>query len=219
MTGSLEPISSVQFTSCHFWKLFIPRRHPHKMFFPYTQAALMLVERGADLYQIDRAVTKFGMPMGPFRLCDLVGFGVAIATGTQFIENFPERTYKSMLIPIMQEDKRAGEATRKGFYVYNDKRMASLDPEIKKIVQKAREISCVNVNPKLMKLSDKDILEMVFFPMVNDACRVLAEGIAVKASDLDIAAVMGMGFPPYRGGIMLWADSLGSKYICSKLEV
>ncbi|GMP68706.1 hypothetical protein CsSME_00028239 [Camellia sinensis var. sinensis] len=189
------------------------------MFFPYTQAALMLVERGADLYQIDRAVTKFGMPMGPFRLCDLVGFGVAIATGTQFIENFPERTYKSMLIPIMQEDKRAGEATRKGFYVYNDKRMASPDPEIKKIVQKAREISCVNVNPKLMKLSDKDILEMVFFPMVNDACRVLAEGVAVKASDLDIAAVMGMGFPPYRGGIMFWADSLGSKYICSKLEV
>ncbi|CAL5407188.1 unnamed protein product [Camellia sinensis] len=70
-----------------------------------------------------------------------------------------------------------------------------------------------------MKLSDKDIVEMVFFPVVSKACRVLAEGIAVKASDLDIAAVMGMGFfPPYRGGIMLWADSLGSKYICSKLE-
>ncbi|KAI8012326.1 hypothetical protein LOK49_LG06G03391 [Camellia lanceoleosa] len=150
--------------------------------------------------------------------CDLVGFGVAIATGTQFVENFPERTYKSMLIPIMQEDKRAGEATRKGFYVYNDKRKASSDPEIKKFVQKAREVSGVNVDPKLMKLSDKDIVEMVFFPMVNDACRVLAEGIAVKASDLDIAAVMGMGFPPYRGGIMFWADSLGSKYICSKLE-
>ncbi|KAF5944692.1 hypothetical protein HYC85_018769 [Camellia sinensis] len=151
MTGSLEPISSVQFTSCHFWKLFIPRRHPHKMFFPYTQAALMLVERGADLYQIDRAVTKFGMPMGLFKytntLCDLVGFGVAIATGTQFIENFPERTYKSTLIPIMQEDKRA-----------------------------------------------------------------------VKASDLDIAAVMGMGFPPYSFVVSSDSNSLGSKYICSKLE-
>ncbi|KAL7220717.1 hypothetical protein ACSBR2_013577 [Camellia fascicularis] len=82
------------------------------------------------------------------RLCDLVGFGVAIAAGTQFVENFPERTYKSMLIPIMQEDKRAGEATRKGFYVHNDKRKASPDPEIKKIVQKAREISGVNVDPK-----------------------------------------------------------------------
>ncbi|KAK6122608.1 hypothetical protein DH2020_043644 [Rehmannia glutinosa] len=155
----------------------------NRMFFPYTQAALLLVERGTDVYQIDRAITKFGMPMGPFRLCDLVGFGVAIATGGQFVLNFPERTYKSMVIPLMQEDKRAGETT-----------------------------------PRLAKLSDKDIVEMIFFPVVNEACRVLAEGIAVKAADLDVSAVMGMGFPPYRGGIMFWADSLGSKYICSRLE-
>jgi enoyl-CoA hydratase/3-hydroxyacyl-CoA dehydrogenase len=190
----------------------------NRMFFPYTQAALLLVERGANVYQIDKAITKFGMPMGPFRLCDLVGFGVAIATGTQFVQNFPERTYKSMLIPLMQEDKRAGETTRKGFYVYDDKRKANPDPELKKYIQKAREISGVNVDPKMMKLSDKDIVEMIFFPVVNEACRVFAEGIAVKAADLDIAAVMGMGFPPYRGGILFWADSLGSKYICSRLE-
>ncbi|KAH7842461.1 hypothetical protein Vadar_005567 [Vaccinium darrowii] len=190
----------------------------NRMFFPYTQAALLLVERGADVYQIDKAITKFGMPMGPFRLCDLVGFGVAIATGTQFVQNFPERTYKSMLIPLMQEDKRAGETTRKGFYVYDDKRKANPDPELKKYIQKAREISGVNVDPKMMKVSDKDIVEMIFFPVVNEACRVFAEGIAVKAADLDIAAVMGMGFPPYRGGILFWADSLGSKYICSRLE-
>lgn len=190
----------------------------NRMFFPYTQAALLLVEHGADVYQIDRAITKFGMPMGPFRLVDLVGFGVAIATGGQFVQNFPERTYKSMLIPIMQEDKRAGETTRKGFYVYDDKRKASPDPELKKYVEKARGISGVAIDPKLMKLSDKDIVEMIFFPVVNEACRVYAEGIAVKAADLDIAGVMGMGFPPYRGGIMFWADSLGSKYIYSRLE-
>ncbi|RDX72333.1 hypothetical protein CR513_48204 [Mucuna pruriens] len=59
---------------------------------------------------------------------------------------------------------------------------------------------------------------MIFFPVVNEACRVLDEGIAVKAADLDISAVMGMGFPPYRGGIIFWADSLGSKYIYSRLE-
>nr|XP_016506756.1 PREDICTED: glyoxysomal fatty acid beta-oxidation multifunctional protein MFP-a-like [Nicotiana tabacum] len=80
----------------------------NRMFFPYTQAALLLVERGTDVYRIDKAITRFGMPMGPFRLCDLVGFGVAIATGGQFVMTFPERTYKSMLIPLMQEDKRAG---------------------------------------------------------------------------------------------------------------
>lgn len=190
----------------------------NRMFFPYTQAGLLLVERGTDLYRIDRVITQFGMPMGPFRLADLVGFGVAIATGTQFIENFPDRTYKSMLIPLMQEDKRAGETTRKGFYSYNDKRKASPDPELKKYIEKSRSISGLTIDPKLVKLSDKDIVEMIFFPVVNEACRVFAEGIAVKAADLDIASVMGMGFPPYRGGIMFWADSLGSKYIYSKLE-
>ncbi|PIA44345.1 hypothetical protein AQUCO_01700147v1 [Aquilegia coerulea] len=190
----------------------------NRVFFPYTQAAILLAEHGTDVYQIDQVINKFGMPMGPFRLVDLVGFGVAIATGTQFVENFPERSYKSMLVPLMQEDKRAGEATRKGFYVYDSKRKASPDPEIKKYIERARSISGMKVDPKLSKLSSKDIVEMIFFPVVNEACRVLAEGIVVKASDLDIASVMGMGFPPYRGGITFWADSLGSKYICSRLE-
>ncbi|PON88350.1 Crotonase [Trema orientale] len=190
----------------------------NRMFFPYTQAGLLLVERGADVYQIDKAITKFGMPMGPFRLADLVGFGVAIATGMQFIENFPERTYKSLLIPLMQEDGRAGETTRKGFYSYGDKRRANPDPELKKYIEKSRSISGVAIDPKLVKLPEKDIVEMIFFPVVNEACRVLAEGIAVKAADLDIASVMGMGFPPYRGGLIFWADSLGSKYIYSRLD-
>ncbi|CAK7333386.1 unnamed protein product [Dovyalis caffra] len=190
----------------------------NRMFFPYTQAALLLVEHGADIYQIDRVITKFGMPMGPFRLVDLVGFGVAIATGMQFVENFPERTYKSMLIPLMQEDKRSGETTRKGFYLYDDRRKAKPDPELRKYIEKARSISGVAIDPKLAKLAEKDIVEMIFFPVVNEACRVFAEGIVVKAADLDIASLMGMGFPPYRGGILFWADSLGSKYIYSRLE-
>ncbi|OAY81349.1 Glyoxysomal fatty acid beta-oxidation multifunctional protein MFP-a [Ananas comosus] len=190
----------------------------NRMFFPYTQSALLLVDRGLDVYEIDRACTKFGMPMGPFRVADLVGFGVAVATGMQYLENFPERVYKSMLISIMLEDKRAGEATRKGFYKYDEKRKASPDPEIAKYIEKSRNMQGTTPDPELMKLADKDIVEMVFLPVVNEACRVLDEGIAVKASDLDIASVMGMGFPPYRGGVMFWADSLGVKYIYSKLE-
>ncbi|KAG5240885.1 MULTIFUNCTIONAL family protein [Salix suchowensis] len=190
----------------------------NRMFFPYTQAAILLVEHGVDLYEIDRVITKFGMPMGPFRLADLVGFGVAIATGMQFVENFAERTYKSLLLPLMQEDKRGGETTRKGFYLYDDRRKAKPDPELRKYIEKARSISGVAVDPKLARLPEKDIVEMIFFPVVNEACRVFDEGIAVKAADLDIASVMGMGFPPYRGGIMFWADSFGSKYIYSRLE-
>ncbi|XP_031386430.1 peroxisomal fatty acid beta-oxidation multifunctional protein MFP2-like isoform X1 [Punica granatum] len=190
----------------------------NRIFFPYTQAATMLVERGAHPYKIDQVVTKFGMPMGPFRLADLVGFGVAIATAKQFINEFPDRTHRSMLISIMQEDKRAGESTRKGFYLYDEKRRASPDPELNKYIEKARSISGIAVDPKIQNLPEKDIIEMIFFPVVNEACRVLSEGIAVKASDLDIASVLGMSFPAYRGGIMFWADSLGTKYVCSRLE-
>lgn len=190
----------------------------NRMFFPYTQSALLFVDLGMDVYKIDRACTKFGMPMGPFRLADLVGFGVAAATGMQYLENFPERVYKSMLIPLMMEDKRTGEASRKGFYKYEDKRKATPDPEIMKYIEKSRSMAGVTPDTELMKLSEKDIVEMVFFPVINEACRVLDEGIAVKASDLDIASIFGMGFPPYRGGIMFWADSIGAKYIHDKLE-
>ncbi|GAV79886.1 LOW QUALITY PROTEIN: 3HCDH domain-containing protein/3HCDH_N domain-containing protein, partial [Cephalotus follicularis] len=161
----------------------------NRKFFPYTQATLLLVDRGTNLYYVDRAVIKFGMPMGPFRLADLVGFGMA---GMQFIENFPERSYKSMLIPLMLEDKRAGESTRKGFYSYDDKCKASTYPELKDYIEKSRSISGVSIDPK------KDIVEMILFPVVNEACRVFAEGIAVKASGLDITSVMCKGFPRYR---------------------
>ncbi|KAL2339020.1 hypothetical protein Fmac_013466 [Flemingia macrophylla] len=134
------------------------------------------------------------MPMGPFRLADRVGFGVAIATGMQFIQNFLERTYKSMLIPLLQEDKRVGETTRKGFYLYDDKRKARPDPELKSYIEKARSMTGVSVDPKLVELQEKDIIEMIFFPVVNEVCLVLDEGIAVKAADLDISSVMGIVF-------------------------
>uniref|UniRef100_A0A0D6QWP2 3-hydroxyacyl-CoA dehydrogenase n=1 Tax=Araucaria cunninghamii TaxID=56994 RepID=A0A0D6QWP2_ARACU len=191
----------------------------NRMFFPYTQSALLLTDLGLDVYQIDRAITKFGMPMGPFRLADLVGFEVAVATGMQYLEHFSERVYKSLLLPMMLEDKRAGEKTRKGFYLYDDRRKAQPDPEIKKYIAKSRKMAGLISDGKPLSLTDKDIVEMVFFPVVNEACRVLDEGIAVQASDLDIASVMGMGFPPYRGGLIFWADFLGPEYIYSKLKI
>ncbi|KAJ6710521.1 GLYOXYSOMAL FATTY ACID BETA-OXIDATION MFP-A PROTEIN [Salix koriyanagi] len=190
----------------------------NRMIYPYTQAALMLVEHGADIYQIDQAVTKFGMPMGPFRMMDLAGFKVAIAGGIQFIENFPERSYKSMLVSVKLEDNPGGESTSKGFYIYDNKGKAIPDPEVLNYIDKARSITGVTIDSEIMKLSDQDKVEMMLFPVVNEACRLLEEGIVVKASDLDVAAVMGMGFPAYRGGIIFWADSLGSKYVCSRLE-
>ncbi|KAF6993904.1 hypothetical protein CFC21_010724 [Triticum aestivum] len=190
----------------------------NRMFFPYTQAALLLVDHGMDVDKIDQACIEFGMPIGPFRMTDLVGFDVALATGMQYLENFPERVYKSMLIPLMTEDKRTGEASQKGFYKYEGKRKASPDPEITSYVEESRRISGATPDPELLKIDNSAIAEMVFFPVINEACRVLGEGIAFKASDLDIASIFGMGFPPYRGGIMHWADSIGARRICTMLS-
>jgi len=123
-----------------------------------------------------------------------------------------------LLLQILLEDNRTGESSRKGFYIYDDKRKASQDPDLIKYIEKARNMGGVTQDPKLMKLSDSDIVEIILFPVVNEACRVLDEGISLKASDLDVASIMGMGFPSYRGGVMFWADSLSAKYVYDRLE-
>ncbi|XP_078158769.1 glyoxysomal fatty acid beta-oxidation multifunctional protein MFP-a-like isoform X2 [Carex rostrata] len=189
----------------------------NRMFFPYTQAAFLLVDHGVDLYRIDRAMVEFGMPMGPFRLVDLVGFGVAAATGTQYLRSYPKRCYNSSLIPSMLQDERTGEASGKGFYIYDDKRKASIDPEIAKYVEKSRRLFGFAPDSMIAGLTEKDIVEMLFFPVVNEACRILDEGISVKFPNLDIASIMGMGFPSYRGGILFWADTMGTNYVYSRL--
>ncbi|MBA0656263.1 hypothetical protein Goklo_008634 [Gossypium klotzschianum] len=180
---------------------------------------MMLVEHGVDLYQIDQAVAAFGMTMGPFRMMDFVGFDVASAMKVQFSKNFGERFNElSKLIFVMQEDIQADETTRKGFYIYDGESKFTPNPDIKMYVNKARSISGLSIDYELMQLSDEEIVEMILFPVVNEACCVLEDKIVVKASDLDVASVTGMGFPEYRGGIIFWADTLGPKYICSKLE-
>lgn len=71
---------------------------------------------------------------------------------------------------------------------------------------------------KPLIVSDEEIVEMVFFPVINEACRILDEGIAAQASDLDVSSVLGFGFPAYRGGVVFWGDSKGAAYICEKLR-
>ncbi|XP_078158782.1 glyoxysomal fatty acid beta-oxidation multifunctional protein MFP-a-like [Carex rostrata] len=117
----------------------------------------------------------------------------------------------------MLQDERTAEASGKGFYIYDDKRKASIDPELAKYVEKSRRLSGFAPDSMIAGLTDKDIVEMLFFPVVNEACRILDEGISVKCPDLDIASIMGMSFPSYRGGILFWADTMGTNYVYSRL--
>ena len=189
----------------------------NRVFFPYGMAASILVDRGVHPYEIDKAIKAFGMPMGPFRLNDLVGMEVAISVAKNFTDNFPERCYVSPLMGLLFGDKRLGERTAAGFYRYpKGSRKEQPDPDLAGYLDRAR--GQAGNPPPAGKLSPQDIVEIIFFPVVNEACRCLDERIVVKSGDLDIACVMGMGFPPYRGGVIKWADMVGARHVVSRLE-
>ncbi|KAG2485502.1 hypothetical protein HYH03_015775 [Edaphochlamys debaryana] len=193
----------------------------NRVFFPYTMSAVMLADLGLDPYRIDAAVAgRFGMPMGPFRLNDLVGSDIGLHVGANFVTSFPERVYVSRLIPALNEAKRLGEKTGKGFYKFDPKtRKASPDPDLAPLLAASRkEAALLPEGAKAPALSDADVLDFIFFPVVNEGCRVVAEGIVDKAADLDVASVMAMGFPPVKGGLIFWADLVGAPRIVARLR-
>lgn len=190
----------------------------NRMFFPYTHSAHMLADLGVDVYRIDQVVTAFGMPMGPFRLADLVGYEVSRSVASEFAMAYPDRSYRSQLINLLMQDKRLGEKSGEGFYLYDAKRKARPDPNFKKFLDESRRLANIMPNGKPLMVTDAEIVERVFFPVINEACRILDEKIAVQASDLDISSVLGFGFPSYRGGVVFWGDTIGAAYVCDKLR-
>ena len=198
----------------------------NRVFFPYTMSACLLLDLGCDPYAIDNAIRMFGMPMGPFRLNDLVGTDIGVHVGKNFVEDFPERVYESRIIPSLMESGRLGEKSGAGFYAFDAKRRAIPDPDgIKGLLEASRQSAKTSgrlkqsaFGPLAAALTQNDIVEMIFFPVVNEACRCLAEGVVVRAGDLDVAAILGMGFPAFRGGVVHWADQVGAKKIAQKLR-
>ena len=193
----------------------------NRVFFPYTQAACLLVDIGLDPYFIDKVIAGFGMPMGPFRLSDLVGADIGLHVGKNFLDSFPDRCYPARVILLLNQRKRLGEKTGSGFYKFGANRTASPDPELQPILEESRSASgleSLKSSPIFSRMSPKDIAEFIMFPVVNEGCRVIAEGIVDKPADLDIATVMSMGFPAPRGGLIFWADLLGAEYITRRLE-
>jgi len=194
----------------------------NRVFFPYTMAACLLADLGQNPYVVDKAIAMgFGMPMGPFRLNDLVGSDIGLHVGKNFVDSFPERVYVSQIIPLLNQNKRLGEKTGSGFYKFDAKRRASPDPAIQPLLEQS--VKSAGLLGKLFggkppQMTPQELIEFIFFPVVNEGCRVVAEGIVDKAADLDVATVMAMGFPPYRGGLIFWADLVGADHICKKLS-
>ncbi|TRZ56292.1 MAG: 3-hydroxyacyl-CoA dehydrogenase [Rhodocyclaceae bacterium] len=180
----------------------------NRMIAGYSTEAIKMLEEGASVQQIDGALEKFGMAMGPFRMGDLAGNDIGWAIRKRLRAERPTAAWPTALqIPDqLCEQGRFGQKTGSGWYRYQKGGRAALpDPAVDALVEAHRKAN--GINPR--KIGGTEIVQRCIFALVNEGARILEEGIAQRASDIDIVYIFGYGFPPYRGGPMLYADGLG----------
>ena len=167
-------------------------------------AADQLVLEGPTPEQIDKALYDYGFAMGPFAMIDLVGLDV-IGRGSN------ERTLYSDLVAL----DRLGQKKNGGFYDYDEKRNATPSPVAAKVIADLAAFKGVTAKDET---SDEEIVAALLYPVVNEAAKVLEEGIALRASDIDVACILGYNWPVYTGGPMFWADTVGLTKIVDGLK-
>jgi 3-hydroxyacyl-CoA dehydrogenase len=185
----------------------------NRMFSQYNREAEFLLQDGSTCQQIDNALKNFGMAMGSFEVRDMAGLdiGWAMRKSTAHQRN-PEQRY-SRVGDILCEQGWFGQKTKKGFYLYDDGK-AHPNPDLQAIIdQSSAETS---LNPGIV--SDEAIIERCIYALINEGAKILDEGIAIRASDIDLVFVNGYGFPRWRGGPMHWADHVGLPLILGKIE-
>jgi 3-hydroxyacyl-CoA dehydrogenase len=177
----------------------------NRMIEQYGRQGGFLLDEGCTPQQVDKAMEKFGMAMGPFRMGDLAGNDIGWAIRKRRAVERATMKY-SKTADLLCEKGRFGQKTGAGWYDYKPgKRDAIPNAEVVKMIEDYRAAN--GITPR--KISDEEIVQRLVFALVNEAAHILEEGIANKASDIDIAYIFGYGFPPYRGGPMLYADEVG----------
>ncbi|MEM6703201.1 MAG: 3-hydroxyacyl-CoA dehydrogenase NAD-binding domain-containing protein [Acidobacteriota bacterium] len=178
----------------------------NRMLAKRREQADKLVLEGALPWDVDRVLYDFGLPMGPFRMSDLAGLDIGWSA---------ETSTSSTLREVLCERGRRGQKTGKGYYVYDaESRAASPDPEVEELVAEFSK----KLGIERREINDQEILERCLYPMVNEGARILEEGVAQRASDIDVIWVNGYGWPVYTGGPMFWAEQLGLAEVASAYE-
>ncbi len=175
---------------------------------PYLNEAAFLLEEGVSVEALDEAALNFGMPMGPCRLMDEIGLDVCVKVGQIMHKGLGERANPSSLSTKLYDAKLLGKKNNKGFYLYDEKgKSTGKNPEIAKIL------------PSKKKHMDEMQIQMrLFLPMVNEAAYILADKICDKAATVDVGMIYGTGFPPFKGGLLRWADSEGLDQIVERIN-
>jgi 3-hydroxyacyl-CoA dehydrogenase len=186
----------------------------NRMLEEYVRQAYFLVEEGALPQQVDKAVQDWGMAMGPFAMMDMAGQDIGWHIRKRRRAEDPERQVYPAWIDRVCELGRFGQKTGKGVYKYEAGSRAPIpDPEIEQlIVAYSKE-----VNVTRRQVSDQEIVERCIYALANEGAKILDEGIALRASDIDMVYLSGYGFPLYRGGPMFYADTVGLKNVVAAM--
>ena len=175
---------------------------------PYMNEAAFLLEEGNSIESIDAAMLDFGMPMGPMALLDEVGIDVAAKVAKILGAAFGDRVEQSGVVDKLYADGRHGKKNGKGLYLYENGKRKGPDASVYKV------LGIRSTNPA----DAKSVVERMLLGMINEAAMILDERIVASAPELDLAMIMGTGFPPFRGGLLRYADSLGLPYVVARLD-
>ena len=178
----------------------------NRLLAPYLNEVGFLLADGADVAGIDRALTDFGLPMGPCRLLDEIGFDVAAHVAKEMVRAFGDRMRPSAALDTLANLGRLGKKNSRGFYTYSE-RDERVDREVARAFGAGRRT-----------VSADEIVDRCLLILLNEAMYALSEGVVSRAGDVDLAMVLGTGFPPHRGGPLAWADSLGVYVVRDRLK-
>lgn len=186
----------------------------NRMFNPYRREAQFLVEEGSSVEAVDKALYEFGMAMGPLATGDLAGLDI----GWRVRKEFRHLEKPGVRQPVAEDNLcelgRFGQKTRAGWYLYDENRKPMPDPDVE---QHVRGWAAKAAIPQ-RSIPPEEILDRCLYALVNEAARILEEGIALRSVDIDIIYVNGYGFPAYRGGPLWYADTVGLKKVCDRVR-
>jgi 3-hydroxyacyl-CoA dehydrogenase / enoyl-CoA hydratase / 3-hydroxybutyryl-CoA epimerase / enoyl-CoA isomerase len=182
----------------------------NRILFPYMNEAMVLLEEGDSPRAIDKAATTFGMPMGPITLQDVVGLDTSLYAGRVVNTAFADRAKNTRILDELVAAGRLGQKSGAGFYSYANSKRGADDPALDAFLAKVRTGK--------REIGQEEMIDRLFLPMLTEASRVLTEGIVREPGDVDMGLILGIGFPPFHGGIFRWADAQGLQKVLEKLK-
>jgi 3-hydroxyacyl-CoA dehydrogenase len=185
----------------------------NRLLTPYLNEAAFLYAEGVPVETLDGALERFGLPMGPLALLDEVGLDVAAKVGRVMAQAFPDRMRPHALLHRLEATGRLGTKSGRGFYIHEDGRR-----EVDRGLREELGLPPEGGDGEEPVFDDEYLVARCLYPMVNEAARALDEGIVDSPDDGDLALVMGIGWPPFRGGLLRWADEVGPARIVVRLD-